>query len=366
MDYYVVKKEVHLGPLRRKLKLDSVLEWEPNTETLKIDGIKVENSGGVNPSEAMSMLLRLRSINPDNSPIDILPEISHNTNNELKTSSLCVLPVLGCLSAASNQLIEHYGICPSLKPVNEQQSQFIELFGDLLSEVGSIKEIESIADINVSVVNSWLQKRGFTIALTEQKDFSVASIFDVMLHWLNNGVRTSIVSSSGCEYTGVKMDNGVTVSYTPAIHSYPVARISTKSGDVVCMSMVDDIPDGISGLFIKAADLEKVKSQSHQHKGVSFPMVDLLLNSDISWFYGFDLGCGYRIGQALQQTKFKMNEKGARVSSAASMNIYRRSLVFEKPYIIDRPFLLWIKREGFDFPVFASLLCEDVWKEPVS
>jgi hypothetical protein len=41
-----------------------------------------------------------------------------------------------------------------------------------------------------------------------------------------------------------------------------------------------------------------------------------------------------------------------------------RGISFNRPHIIDRPFLLWIKRNGLEFPLFAALLCEDVWKEP--
>jgi hypothetical protein len=72
----------------------------------------------------------------------------------------------------------------------------------------------------------------------------------------------------------------------------------------------------------------------------------------------------FYIGQALQQTKFRMNEKGAKVESAVAMSLNRGMAVEPEPYVIDRPFVLWIERPGMAIPFFAAVLCEDVWREP--
>jgi len=127
--------------------------------------------------------------------------------------------------------------------------------------------------------------------------------------------------------------------------------------------MVDDIPEGIAGLFLKVADLEKVKATAHNYEGASFPMIDLDEKPDIDWILGMHISQDYYIEQAKQQTKFRMNEKGARVQSAVGMTFLCKS-AGPAPHIIDRPFLLWIKRDGLDFPLFAGLFAEDCWKEP--
>ena len=73
-----------------------------------------------------------------------------------------------------------------------------------------------------------------------------------------------------------------------------------------------------------------------------------------------------RITQALQQTKLRMNDTGGRCESAAAVAACLESCSIgpENPYIIDKPFLLWLERPSLSQPLFALHLCEDVWKLP--
>jgi hypothetical protein len=367
IERYVIRNGMHLGPLRRELRVDSIIEWEPSTEMLKIDGHRIDRTPGVEPGEAMRQLKVLSERDPDNPPIELLELASllADSVSRLETSTLCVLPILGCLAAGKAHLEGNRGIPPKVSGVTDDQREFLEMFGDLFRKLPGIKELESRSDDDEKVINAWLRERGFDIQLPPPSDpmgFAVASILDVLLNWLKEGKKTSITGMTK-EYTGAHLKDGVTISHMAAIHPHPVARIATKSGDTVCMSMVDSVPKGIAGLFLKVADLEKVKATSHSFEGVSFPMVDLDQRPDISWIEGCQVGGGFFIEKAMQQTKFRMNEKGARVQSAAAMT-KSRGMSVNQPHVIDRPFLLWIKRDGIEFPLFAAVLCEDVWKEP--
>jgi hypothetical protein len=368
VERYVVRKGMHLGPLRRELRIDSIIEWEPTTELLKIDGFRITRDKGIEPGEAMRQLKVLSERDPDNAPIELLELASdlHDAIPELATSTLCTLPILGCLAAAQAHLEGNRGIPPELSPVTEEQREFLEMFDDLFSKLPGIEELESRSDDDVKKINAWLKERGFDIQLPPPSDpngFAVASILDVLLKWLHEGKKTEITGRTRDVYPGVSLKDGVTISHMAAIHPHPVVRIATKSGDTVCMSMVDSVPEGIAGLFLKVADLEKVKASSYGYKGVCFPMVDLDVRPDISWIQGCQVGGGFFVEKAMQQTKFRMNEQGARVQSAAAMTM-ARGMSVNTPHIIDRPFLLWIKRDGLEFPLFAALLCEDVWKKP--
>jgi len=126
---------------------------------------------------------------------------------------------------------------------------------------------------------------------------------------------------------------------------------------------VDSLSDGKFGIFLKVAELERVKATSHNYSGASFPMIDLDVKPDISWIKGLRIGVDYWVDQAIQQTKFRMNEFGARAQSAVGMTL-RCKGAGPGPHVIDRPFLLWIQRDGMQFPLFAAVLCEDSWKEP--
>jgi len=368
---YVVRRAMHLGALRREIRVDDIIEWQPETERMKLNGMQVDDHlAGTSASEAMRQLRALSARDPDRPAIEMLEMASEQAEQAegLATSTLCVLPILGCLKAAGGHMEEAKGLIAEISPVTEQQREFLEMFEDLMMAMGGIPELESRAHDDVQVINGWLKGRGFDIQLPDEGDpegFAVASILDMLLKWLHEGRRTGITGATGEEFPGVRVDEGVTVSHLPAVHPHPVARVATKSGDTVCMSMVDEVPGGFAGLFLKVADLEKVKATSHMHKGVCFPMVDLDERPDITWIQGLRFGHDYYVKTAMQQTRFRMNEKGARAQSAAAMTIVRSCVRPRvQPHVIDRPFLLWIRRDGLEFPLFAALLCEDAWKEP--
>jgi hypothetical protein len=366
--HYVVKKGMHLGPWRRDIRVDDIIEWHPETEYLKINGVRITEDKDMNLGEGMRQLTVLSEVHPDDPAIVTLEKQEEQEPQELSTSTLCVLPILGCIHIAEKYMEEEINQPPERAPVTDEQEQFLELFEDLLTAIPELQELQSMADMSAGPVNAWLKERGFDIELPEpdENGFAVASILDILVNWLHTGKRTFIKGvNTGEEYTGVHLNNGVTVAHLPAVHDNPVVRIATKEGYSVCMSMVDNVPEGITGLFLKVAELEQVKATSHHFDGVQFPMIDLDEKPDISWINGLQFGQGLYVSSAMQQTKFRMNEKGARIESAAGMSIMRSMVSNKKlPHVIDKPFLLWVNKDGLDFPVFAGLLCEDVWKEP--
>lgn len=362
VEKYEVKKGMHLGPLRREIKPGMKLEWFPQTQTLKVNGSRIEEGNGVSPSEAMRQLRVLSERNPDEPVIVIMETKEASEIVPLKTDTLCVLPVLGCLASAGKYL-EAKGRTPEMSPKTEEQAEFLEMFEDLMEQSMNIEELESIASEDVEDVNDWLSQKGYDIRLPKGKEeLSVASVFEALLKWITEGSKTTILGADGSEYMGVLMKNA-TVAHEVAVHKNPVVRVRAKTGETVCMSIVDDVPEGFAGLFLKVAQLDSVKSTSHQHEGATFPMVDLDMRPDISFVNGLEVGPEFLVGNAIQQTRFRMNEKGAKVESAAAGQLFRSAMI-KRPCAIDRPFLLWIRRDGFEFPLFAALLCEDVWKEP--
>ena len=72
IERFVIRKGMHLGPLRRELRVDSIIEWEPTTELLKIDGHRIDLTPGVEPGEAMRQLKVLSQRDPENPPIELL------------------------------------------------------------------------------------------------------------------------------------------------------------------------------------------------------------------------------------------------------------------------------------------------------
>jgi hypothetical protein len=92
------------------------------------------------------------------------------------------------------------------------------------------------------------------------------------------------------------------------------------------------------------------------------PMVDIDQEVDISWLVGMRMSDSMKISQARQQTKFQMNEKGAKVQSAATICIEK--CFRPKEFKICDSFYLCIVRPGMKTPVFAAYIDKDSWKEP--
>jgi hypothetical protein len=101
-----------------------------------------------------------------------------------------------------------------------------------------------------------------------------------------------------------------------------------------------------------------------------FPMVDIDQEVDVKWLENIK-ACSeneekYAVVQALQQTKFQMNEKGAKVESAAAISMVYTECAPKpkKVFTITDSFYLWIMRPGMKTPIFAAYIDFDAWKAP--
>ena len=310
-------------------------------------------------------------------------EIIEKPTSDAKTSTLTMLPVLGCLKAAEDFLNGEAGWEKSGRVIdwttsNNTQREFMALFWDHMPVVDQLGEnLKRKADRDYEVINKWLKDNKFDIQLTVPADnntsnvFAVASILDVLVEWLELGEKTSlrsVITGNSFDAVELKRAQGVVGFLDEAIHPHNVVRLTTKSGDFVFMTCIDSLPKNTFAIADKIRSLEEVFKMPDQVDGVVFPMVDYNSQVDISWICGMTTGKSlddFKIEQALQQTKFRMNERGARAQSAVAMGFRCRSVAPVRHTVyMDRPFLLWIERQGIKVPLFAGVFAEDVWKEP--
>jgi|GEM_PF-665070 len=256
-------------------------------------------------------------------------------------------------------------------PTNDIQCRFLaEFFATGRTEIRRIPEIESIASYSSDKVNAFLRERGFTIQLDpwNPPDFGLASVLDLLIEWPQKGEVTSVRMDDGQEFPGVRLGEQVAQFFDVPEHPNPVACLETKSGDRVYMAMLDQAPDGFD-LVAKAQALSNYKRPSNAFGGLIFPMVDLNQEVDITWLIGMhtvgDDGLPAAIFQALQQTKLKMNEVGARVQSAAAIHLAKSAPGAVKPdHIINRPFLIWFERDKLSRPLFVGYITAEDWRDP--
>jgi len=359
---FVMKRSLHVGPLRRRLSIGDVLAWTPKAKRLTINGEPVKDGAPpCDAAEAVRQLVALSEVEPNGTVMEELPEVTEE--NRPKTQTLTMLPVLGCLQAADEFL-------GTLTPqaMTDIQKQFLSLYWDKLAETKQLPELEWMADTAVQTINRWLKAHGFSIQLddTGPGSIAVASILDVLEEWEKKGTETVLRTDRG-EFPAVILKKGVRVFHDSSLHPYPVVRVSTKSRDQVCMTVVDSVKDGVFGLAQEVKEKQAVngvEALSGQWSGVKFPMIDYDREEDIRWIIGMVVRRDWFIEQAIQQTKFRMDEEGAHVKSAAAMTLRKCSVPGPGPVVINKPFLLWIERQGIEQPLFAGVFGGDVWKKP--
>lgn len=262
------------------------------------------------------------------------------------------------------------------KPVNEMQARFLsEYFAVCRHE--KVPEIESLASWDETKITEFLAQRGFHVAVPplEPSSFAAASVLNLLVEWAAKGDVTVIRRGLFWlrKFPAVRMPFGqVRFFYSPA-HRNPIAHVVTKSGDDVYMTMHRNPGSGFD-LVARAQELLRDKRPVHGYGGLVFPMIKLDHGVDIDWLKGIETtelrGLPALIGVAIQQTRLRVNEVGARAESAvvmhAAVTAYRFGLRHRSnpDHVIKRPFLLWFERKGLSKPLFVGHITEDDWKNP--
>jgi hypothetical protein len=256
------------------------------------------------------------------------------------------------------------------QPINETQRRFLtEFFVGGRAEVVHVPEIESIASYSHDEINAFLRERGFTIQLDpwNPPGFGVASVLDLLVEWAQEGEVTLVETDGGREFPGVRVGEQGLRFFDVPDHPNPVARLETKSGDLVYMTMLDQPLEGFD-LVAKARAFSEHKRPRGAFGGLIFPIVDLDQEEDITWLIGMrttgDDGLPAIISQALQQTKLQMNEVGARAQSAVAIAVRSAPLMPKPDHVINQPFLIWFERDGLSQPLFVGYITPDDWRNP--
>jgi hypothetical protein len=243
------------------------------------------------------------------------------------------------------------------------------LFKQCLGDVSELseKEIKRKVSKVASELNRFLAESGFDIRLEDfpGDGFGVVSILVIKVKWLEAGKIISI-NSNNKEFDGVLLKSGVNICQARD-YPNPIAEIKTQNRDIVYISIADK-PRGEFELLEFSDKLDKPLRHLPGYKGVEFPMVDLNQEVDISWLIGMstvdEKGGDWFISQAKQQTKFRMNERGAIAESSAAIGVMRCISHDAPPLTIDKPFFVAITRPGCAKPLFVGYCSWDVWKNP--
>lgn len=268
-------------------------------------------------------------------------------------------------------------------PVSDIQAAFLSThFGPATADLPSFAdgEFSTLAAWDAETINDFLAANGFQITLApfnDPDDFGVAAIMNVLVEWAHKGTDTR-QSIDGVEYDMARLDEGVTTTRTN--DGTTIAHVQCNGGKNtmhICLPPAGTpAPGDLEPLDLANLIQQMASTPSRGYEGsVIFPHVDLDHEVDVSWFKGINFeGTGrtgrtgrYKVLEAKQQTKFRMNSKGARAESAAAMTFGLECFVMPPPpVLIDKPFLIWLTREGQTLPYFAGYIDRDAWRSPAA
>lgn len=291
--------------------------------------------------------------------------------------TMVVAPIMGALIKSEDIL----GKNRQWHAMNSAQKEFLKKFFAKRKELAkfSEKELRSWVSWVAAELNAILAKEGFNIKLNDfaPDEFGVVSILDVLVEWLQEGSKT-VLNIDNTSYPAVKMDLRAMVDgkqetlfevYTTSMHKNPVAMLFTKSGDKLYITTAGISPIKDFALVSLIDEIRHSLGPSRiRYDWLEFPMVNLDQEVNIGWLKGMqtsdDNGQEWAISQAVQQTKFKMNQFGARVKSAVAISIVAVSIRREVGLIITPPFLLWIEKKDASIPVLYAYIDKEHCKDP--
>jgi hypothetical protein len=243
----------------------------------------------------------------------------------------------------------------------------------------SEKELRAWADTVAQRLNKILEENGFAIKFPEfdAGEFGVVSILDVMVEWLTKGDLRQVANEAGTIYPAVEfkdygdIDHALTQLFSASvspIHSFPIGTLKTKSGDTVSMTIAGEALSSFA-LMSRIDAIRTSELVPTNHEYLRFPMIDFKESKSLSWLAGLasvpQVGNPHVVAEALQETKFKMNQTGARLKDAVAMRMATTSVRNPRPRLfIDRPFFLWIERPGVPVPILYAYFDEEHWKDP--
>lgn len=289
-----------------------------------------------------------------------------------KSQIFSYIPLMGAFSALQ-KLLNPSGVPLQWNSSNSFQEEFLQMLARHGESVGDVAGLQSIAHYDIQKVNEWVEQHGFSIRLKDIPPqpgiipFATASVLDIQVEW-PIPAEVQVIELAGRSYPAF-LNKGLTY-HEMVGHPYPILSLFTKDPRIkVCIAIVDDAPQSELHAYAMATHMLKHKQETlnTRYAGAIIPMVSLSQENDISWLKGL---CGYcdngdiaELKEALQQSRFRMNEHGARAESAAAVSGIRYRCI-EEFYVVNQSFLIWWEQEGIPIPTFTGYIMLEHWANP--
>lgn len=236
-------------------------------------------------------------------------------------------------------------------------------------EIGKVPELERWAKDSHVPLNKILAERRFALRFDPfaPGHFGVLSILKLRVDWLKEGTKERVRERfKQKDYPGFRLHGkgcGVSVSGSGT----PIARIATKSGDVVWIQMTDDAPkDDIAAAEAAHKLLSEARRRRDFEEGdFTGPCVCFRESRDLSWLAGLNVPGSIVLDSGYQETIFGMNRTGAVARVATGGGMIMACIQHERAhYRLDGPAIVAIERPGLRIPVFSAYITPADWKDP--
>jgi hypothetical protein len=290
--------------------------------------------------------------------------------------------------------------------VNNEQERLISeyLRPDFTSF--SKQELEALASTSATELNNALEVRGSSLRFAPLKDDEIGAYGSLIVNvnWKEKGRKLTIKEMPKIAFAELSDDTAAirwsNETEAPVAVARTAKKDGDKDGDVVYMAPFSGslagldliatcraIKDSMGSVFqadqalvskqlersalLYGGDkhLENVRSLRSTLGGVVFPMIDMSQEFALEWVT--DLRClppnspPYKVVEAKQANKLKMNHIGAAVrSDTSAVMVLECYTPPTTPLVIEGPFLVWFERPGINEAYFAALVDQDSWKDP--
>ncbi len=246
---------------------------------------------------------------------------------------------------------EYLGLDRQWRTYNQKQYVLFELyrrFGHLLAELDDVK---AKASTDWQVLNAFLVENGFDEMFKQPLDgIGAVSIVDMLVAWAHKAQLTVIYGRDGEKHVAFEIPKEGREVYEVKTLDGTLARLKTKSGVSLWLTMPQDPPTLMDLIKIAFTTMSAEMKPAIGISTVQVPEISLDLKPDISFLQGADThdnsGQYWYIDQAMQQMILKINREGASVKVASGIAMRKAISLGPKPLIFDRPFIGWFTQPG--------------------
>ena len=290
----------------------------------------------------------------------------------MASRTACASSIYGCLRVAERIL----GPNRQWQGINPSQQSLLDFFAandlDLVQAVRT-GLITAEASYEREVLERFLANHGFAgmpVPEFTKPDFGVASVFDLLVHWLEVGKRITLSGQNQQQVPGVQLKKDiVTIQAVNGFHE-PLVTVDTQEGFEVKLLKVGSVAGRRYESYLellRAPQRLSVGLPISGYSCVRLPMIDFQQDVDLDWILGLntmgDDGRPAIVRAASQRNRLRLNDRGARAQSATVM-VVMRGVSIDRPYVIDEPFLLWVTQKYRPTPLFVAYLDYDSWQDP--